>query len=65
MTSAKNLDIRTVLKWLILGVLALIGLSLVGVLVDVAGTLLSLLVKAGVLILVVLVVIRLLEGVRG
>lgn len=60
-----DIDIRTVLRWLIFGVLLLIGLSLLGVVVDIAGALLSLVLKAGIVILVVLVVIRVLEGLRG
>lgn len=60
-----DLDLRTVLRWLIYGVLFLIGLSLLGVLVDVAATLLQLVLKAGVIVLIVLLVIRVLEGVRG
>lgn len=60
-----DLDIRTVLRWLILGVLVLIGLSLLGVVVNIAGALLSVVLKAGVVILIVLVVIRVLEGLRG
>ncbi len=60
-----DLDIRTVLRWLIIGVIVLLGLSLVGVLVDVAGALLQLVLKAGAVVLVVLLVIRVLEGVRS
>lgn len=60
-----DLDLRTVVRWLIYGVLALIGLSLLGVLVDVAGTLLTLVLKAGVVLLLVLVVIEVLEGIRS
>jgi len=60
-----DLDIRTVLRWLIIGVIALIGLSLVGVLVDVAGALLQLVLEVGAVVLVVLLVIRVLEGVRS
>lgn len=60
-----DLDLRTVLRWLIYGVVALIGLSLLGVLVDIAGSLLMLILKAGVVLLVVLVIIRLLEGTRS
>ena len=59
-----DLDIQTVLRWLILGVLVLIGISLLGVLVDVAGALLSLVLKAGVVVLIVLLVIRVLEKFR-
>ena len=60
-----DLDIRTVLRWLIIGVIALLGLSLGGVLGDVAGALLQLVLKAGAVVLVVLLVIRILEGVRS
>jgi hypothetical protein len=57
-----DLDLDTVLRWLIYGVVALLGLSLLGVLVDVASTLVWLILKAGVVILVVLFVIRLFDG---
>ena len=60
-----DLDIRTVLRWLIIGVIALIGLTLVGVQVDVTGALLQLVLKVGAVVLVVLLVIRVLEGVRS
>lgn len=60
-----DLDLRTVLRWLIYGVLILIGLSLLGVLVDVAATLLQLILKAGVVVLIVLLVLRLVEGLRS
>lgn len=60
-----DLDIRTVLRWLIIGVIALLGLSLLGVLIDVAGTLLRLVLKAGAIVLVVLLIIRVLEGIRS
>jgi hypothetical protein len=60
-----DLDLRTVLRWLIIGVVALIGLSLVGILIDIAGVLLRLVLKAGAVVLVVLVIIRVLEGMRA
>jgi len=60
-----DLDLRTVLRWLIYGVLILIGLSLLGVLVNVAATLLQFLLKAGVIVLIVLVVLRVIEGMRS
>jgi len=60
-----DLDIRTVLRWLIIGVIALVGLSLLGVLVDIAGTLLQLTLKVGAVVLVVLLVIRVLEEIRS
>lgn len=59
-----DLDVQTVLQWLIIGVIVLIGLSLLGVLINVAGSILGLLLKGGVIILVVLVIIRVLEGLR-
>jgi len=55
-----DLDLRTILRWLIYGVIALIGLSLLGVLVDVVGSLLWLLIKIGVVVLVVLLILDLL-----
>lgn len=60
-----NLDIRTVLRWLIIGVIVLLGISLLGVLVNVARALLELVLKAGAIVLVVLLIIRVLEGVRS
>lgn len=60
-----DLDLRTIIRWLIIGVIALLGLSLVGVLIDVAGALLQVVLKAGVVVLVVLLVIRVLEGMRS
>lgn len=60
-----NLDIRTVLRWLIIGVIALVALSLVGVLIDVAGAILSFVLKAGVIVLIVLFILRVLEGLRS
>lgn len=59
-----DLDLKTVLRWLIYGVLALIGLSLLGVLVDVAASLLSFVLKAGVVVLVVLLLVQLLDAIR-
>ena len=60
-----DLDLRTVLRWLIYGVLILIGLSLLGVLVNVATALLQLVLKAGAVVLIVLLVLRLFEGARS
>jgi hypothetical protein len=64
-SSFMDLDLRTVLRWLIYGVLILIGLSLLGVLVNVATALLQLVLKAGVVVLIVLLVLRLFEGARS
>ncbi|PSQ86788.1 MAG: hypothetical protein BRD30_09285 [Bacteroidetes bacterium QH_2_63_10] len=60
-----DLDLRTVIRWLIIGVIALLGLSLLGVLVNVASALLQIVLKAGAVVLVVLLIIRVLEGVRS
>jgi len=56
-----DIDLRAVLRWLIYGLLALLGLSLLGVLVDVASTLLWMLLKGGVVVLVVLFLLQLLS----
>lgn len=60
-----DLDIRTVLRWLIIGVIVLLGLSLLGVLINVASALLQLVLKGGAIVLVVLLIIRVLEGLRS
>lgn len=60
-----DLDLGTVIRWLIYGVLGLIALSLLGVVVDVAGALLSLALKIGVVVLIVLLVLQVLENLRG
>ncbi|PSQ63301.1 MAG: hypothetical protein BRD27_00995 [Bacteroidetes bacterium QH_10_64_19] len=57
-----DLDLRTVLRWLVYGVIALIGLSLLGVLVNVASSLLWLLLKGGLVVLVVLFLLQILDG---
>jgi hypothetical protein len=60
-----DLDIRTVLRWLIIGVVALLGLSLLGMLVGVVVNVLSLALKVGAIVLVVLLIVRALEEVRS
>ena len=60
-----DLDIRTVLRWLIIGVIALLGLSLLGLLIEVIRPLLQLVLKAGAIVLVVLLIIRVLESLRS
>lgn len=60
-----DLDIRTVLRWLIIGAVAWIGLSVLGILADVAGALLHLGLRVGVIVLVILLVVRLLETFRS
>lgn len=56
-----DFDLQTVLRWLIYGVLALVGLGLLGVLVDVASSLLWLLLKGGVVVLIILFLLQLLD----
>lgn len=58
-----DIDLRTVLRWLIYGLIGFIALSLVGVLVDVASTLLWLLLKIGIVVLVGLFILQLLDSV--
>ncbi|HKL87420.1 MAG TPA: hypothetical protein VJ884_00350 [Salinibacter sp.] len=58
-----DIDLRTVLRWLIYGLIGLIALSLVGVLVDVASTLLWLLLKIGIVVLVGLFILQILDNV--
>jgi hypothetical protein len=60
-----DLDLRTVLRWLIYGVLLLIGLSLLGVLVNVAAALLQFVLKAGVIVLLILIVLRVVDEFRS
>jgi hypothetical protein len=60
-----DLDIQTVLRWLIIGVLVLIGLSLLGLLINVAEALLSLGLRVGVVVLVILLVVRLVDRLRS
>ena len=57
-----DIDLRSVLRWLIYGLIGFLALSLVGVLVDVASTLLWLLLKIGVVILVGLFILQLLDN---
>jgi len=58
MSATTKLDVRTVLQWLTLGVLAFIGISLLGVIADVASAVLSFALKAGVIVLIALLIIR-------
>jgi len=60
-----DLDIRTVLRWLIIGVVALLGLSLLGMLVGVVVNVLSIALEVGAIVLVVLLIVRALEEVRS
>ncbi len=60
-----DLDLRTVLRWLIIGVIALLGLSLLGLLINIIQPLLQLVLKAGAVVLVVLLIIRVLEGAQS
>lgn len=57
-----DFDLRTALRWIMYGVIAVIGLSLIGVVVDIASSLLWLLVKAGIVVIVILFILELLSG---
>jgi len=59
-----NLDIRAILRWIIIGVIVLIGASLLGVLIDIGAALLSLALKVLVVVLIVAVIARFFEGRR-
>jgi len=59
------MDVRTVLRWLIYGVIALIALSLLGIVVDVAGSIVWLLLKGGVVVLVILFILQILDEFRS
>jgi type IV secretory pathway TrbL component len=60
-----DLDIQTVLRWLLIGGLLLVGVGLLGVVLDLASALLRLALRVGVIVLVVLLGIRLLEKLRS
>jgi len=57
-----DFDLRTALRWIMYGVIAVIGLSLIGVVVDIASSLLWLLVEAGIVVIVILFILELLSG---
>lgn len=59
------MDLRTVLRWLMYGVIGLIALSVLGVVIDVAGSILWLLLKVGVVVLVILFILQILEEFRS
>ena len=58
------MDIEKILQWIIIGVIVLIGASLLGVLIDIGTALLSLALKVLVIVLIVAVVARFFEGKR-
>lgn len=59
------MDIKTILQWLIIGIALLLGLSLLGLLIDIGTALLSTAVKVLLIVLLVVIVVRVVEGVRG
>lgn len=59
-----NLTVENVLHWLIVGVVAIVALSLLGFLVDVAASLLGFVLRVGVIVLLVLLVLRFFQGRR-
>lgn len=56
--------VHNVLHWLIMGVIAIIALSVLGVLIDLATALLGVVLRAGVVVLLVLLLLRFFEGRR-
>ena len=59
-----NWTVENILHWLIMGVVAIIALSVIGVLIDLATALLGFVLRAGVVVLLVLLVLRFFEGRR-
>lgn len=59
------MDIEKILQWIIIGVIVLIGASLLGVLIDIGTALLSFALKVLVVVLVVAVIARYLKGTRA
>ena len=59
------MDVRTVLRWLIYGVIAVIALSLLGIVVDVASSIVWLLLQGGVVVLVILFILQILDEFRS
>lgn len=58
------MDIEKILQWIIIGVIVLIGASLLGVLIDIGTALLSFALKVLVIVLVVAVIARFFQGTR-
>ena len=59
------MDIRTLLRWIIIGVVVLIAINLVGLLINIGGAIVSLTLKVLAVVLGVTLIIRVLEGVRS
>jgi len=59
------MDIEKILQWIIIGVIVLIGASLLGVLIDIGTALLSFALKVLVVVLIVAVIARYLKGTRA
>jgi flagellar biosynthesis protein FliQ len=58
------MDIEKILRWIIIGVVVLIGISVLGVLIDIGAALLSFALKVLVIVLIVAVIARFFEGRR-
>lgn len=56
------MDIDTILRWIIIGVVLLIGASVLGLLIDIGTALLWLALKVLVVVLIVAVAVRLFGG---
>lgn len=60
-----TMDIQTILRWIIIGVVILIGLGLLGLLIDIGTALISLALRVLVIVLVVAIIIRVVDGMRS
>jgi prepilin signal peptidase PulO-like enzyme (type II secretory pathway) len=58
------MDIEKILRWIIIGVVVLIGASLLGVLIDIGTALLSFALKVLVVVLIAAVIARFFESRR-
>lgn len=56
------MDIEQIVRWIIIGTLVLIGASLLGVLINIGTALLSFVLKVLVVILIVALVVRFING---
>ena len=58
------MDIQAILRWIIIGVVLLIGLGLLGLLIDIGTTLISIALRVLLIVLIVAVVVRVVQGMR-
>lgn len=58
------MDIEAILRWIIIGVVLLIGASLLGLLIDIGTALLSIAIKVLLVVLVAAIIVRVFESIR-